>query len=139
MIALYQAIVAAFDASSLPFSITGGLYQDEAPAAQVISRPYCILNDVKGAEVDRSFSGKLLEPYAIQFSVHASPKMTSVSLAESLTAVFDNANLTLSAGILILFIRRYPIISYIDPTERDENSNKVWRTVCVYDATVQNP
>jgi hypothetical protein len=148
---LNQTIINKFNATpALAQAISGGIWQDEAPAAQDSGdgagfRPYCILNDLKGGQTDRDFNSKTIEPYAIQFSIHATPKMLCVGLAEALALTFDgllspaSSNISMPGGaLLVLFVRRYPIQTYVDPVLRDENGNKVWRSAIVYDATVQD-
>jgi hypothetical protein len=121
--------------------IVGGLWTDVPPPdGSDVPRPYAILYDLTGGRTLHDFSRGIVDPYAVQFAVEATGKQLADSLIEIIDSVYGPSELVVASpgtAIFLMFNRRYPLRSYVDPTARDESGQNVWRAVAVYDVMVQ--
>lgn len=132
------AIVAKFNGNLVPSPFTGNVYYDHVPpvtAANPLEYPYCVLKQILGKRMVRTFGEKDIEYPAIQFNAYSNAHDTALAAIESVASTFDYVKLTLTSGLFLAFVRRRdPFAEY---RGQDQNKDDVYAGIIQYDSIVQ--
>lgn len=115
------AIKARFTAASLPATITGSIWLNNAPAGTVA--PYAIIRPVVSPTTQVYGSGKGFTEPQVDFVVRAAGADTALAACETLATAYRNQILTISGGQMLNVLQiSDPIPEPSDPTP-DESGN----------------